>query len=269
MRIRLVAPALLAVAFGCSGSKPGGGGGDGGTAGTGTQAGAAGATGAGDAGTTGTGGRGGTGGTGGTGGSGGIAGSGGSGGTGGSGGIAGSGGSGGAGGTAGSGGIGTGGSVGAGGASGAAGTGWINLAAFPSCLRDLFAMCPREGACLSDPASGRTCFASGVRTGRTWGPSCAQNDGGRPSSLSTTETRKADGSLCYTKTSSCYCDAACEAGTSVWTNGAGEEVATETYTYSSRTISCSGTSDSTTRSCGGGCADPDYPVLDCSVGTCP
>jgi hypothetical protein len=172
--------------------------------------------------------------------------------------------------TGGAGTTGIGGIMGGAGTTGGGGTGWINVAAFPSCLRDLFAMCPREGACRSssDP-NGGTCFASGVRTIRTWGPGCGQNDGGRYA-MSTTETRKADGTLCYIKTSACDCGTACEAGTSVWTNADGQEVATETFSYSARTIRCSAGDDSKMQSCGLlACGDPDWPVLDCAAGTCP
>lgn len=148
-------------------------------------------------------------------------------------------------GAAGMGGAGTGGggagTGGAGTGGGGAGTGG---GAAPSCLRDLFAACATDGACVfqlgdAGASSRQVCYASGVKA-RTTGASCSST----PPDSSMTTVTKPDGSLCYTVETQLIYGHACEGGASTWKDAAGTVVATAAISSglgntSSVTVTCS------------------------------
>lgn len=169
-------------------------------------------------------------------------------------------------GTAGGGGTGTAG----GGGMGTAGGGGSSL--FPSCLRQLLAACPQEGACTVPQVTeaglvSYTCYASGVRVVATLSSFECTSDGGQKTS--TTEVRKPDGSVCYSMEERYDAAMACEGGTRTWRDDLGKEVAVESYGFQRWSISCSLTAETT------GCPQTCYndpgrqQASNCTVGTCP
>src|SRR5262245_47120198 len=94
----------------------------------------------------------------------------------------------------------------------------------PSCLANLFAACPIDGACVSHAVAGgasdRLCFASGARAEYTQIAVCPTQ-----TNESVTVT-KPDGTVCFTVAITI---AGCEVSSYTWTNAAEVVVATGTY----------------------------------------
>jgi hypothetical protein len=142
----------------------------------------------------------------------------------------------------------------------------------PDCLRALFAACPLDGACKHDTSEDpvvKECFASGVSVRIEQLTTCAPSKSDKRTS--TTEVRMADGTLCYTRTSSCLCGYACETGNNVWTDANGVVVGTSGYTWTSLSYTCG---DKVVASCVGSthCRDTirmaSAPST-CAQGSCP
>ena len=95
------------------------------------------------------------------------------------------------------------------------------VAPFPTCVRDLEALCPVEAVCQapSVDAGGfvRACASGGPGVG----PNCT--DSGTQAQIA---VYKADGSLCYTLGFEVLISHACEAATYTWTDSSGQIVAT-------------------------------------------
>jgi hypothetical protein len=141
-------------------------------------------------------------------------------------------------------------------------------AAVAACLADLFASCPRTGACHSardDDAGVRTeCFASGVTSTTEVQNELCQR--GRYVT-NTSEVRTAAGALCYTTVSEVDCTQAQEAGETTWKDRQGNIVATLRFTYGSQTLSCSESGE--TRTCKQPCSLTGQPSSGCELGSCP
>lgn len=144
----------------------------------------------------------------------------------------------------------------------------------PTCLTDLFAACPIDGACVShagDAGVGdRYCFASGARAERTNVSVCGAVS--QPNDDVVTVT-KADGTACFTVTTSWF---GCEVGTYTWTNAAGTVVAIGstqgggTGGIGGPSLECAGTGE--TISCQKGCGRTAllwFASGTCPVGDCP
>jgi len=147
----------------------------------------------------------------------------------------------------------------------------------PSCLRELFAQCPTEGACqsASTGADNFDCYASGVRVDST---NVELN-----CNVSTTGFRgvrvrvlKPDGALCYSFERGCDCGSACEVPHIWWYSAGGDLVAQRATDRANQSVYClekipDGFSVSETVPCGD---SNDHcglsPKLEgCSPGSCP
>jgi hypothetical protein len=146
----------------------------------------------------------------------------------------------------------------------------------PTCLVDLLAQCPTNGACVPCPADAGSpqdagvdgsapppdvCYQSGVRvsyTGR------APTYGGTDSSTLTAQVKKANGALCYTlKTFSWY------GGESVeytWTDAAGNMVVIGDYGNDAFTFQCAATAERVSEACAFGVCMSTMP--DFHTGLC-
>jgi len=150
------------------------------------------------------------------------------------------------------------------------GTSGGTLGQFPSCLQELFATCPRDGTCIV--GNGSICYSSGVRTVNTSAPlGCGQQSDSGSYTMTTAEVHKPDGTLCYTEVMMTDCTSNGEAGVVTWTNASGNEVASASFGYSSWTIHCSATGDSTSKSCGTSACDLPWEsaLPACTTGSCP
>jgi hypothetical protein len=140
-------------------------------------------------------------------------------------------------------------------------------------LADLVAACGTEGSCqYQNGGDGlRVCYAGGARqTTSTNGGNC--NVDTLATIVTTTEVRKPDGTLCYTRESRCFCGSACESSTTTWRNADGNIVAHGTWNWTEAVVTCEGTSETcrgATRTSGP--ADPCVPSSggNCTLGTCP
>ncbi len=161
---------------------------------------------------------------------------------------------------------------GAGGSVGGAGAGAGNLGGsaglpvrMPDCLVELYALCPASGACLQERGTESTtyCYESGTK-GEVFWPVC---DG-----TFTDTYYKADGSVCFTLTTSLPLTLGCENYARTWKDADGVTVATGSYysvSLGEGRVQCSDGGDSTicpgsNRMCGW-TSDPDA----CIAGTCP
>jgi hypothetical protein len=173
----------------------------------------------------------------------------------------------------GAGGLAGGNTIDAGGGSGGKSYGPLQL---PTCLVDLLAQCPTNGACVPCPADAGSpqdsgvdgsapppdvCYPSGVRvsyTGR------APTYGGTDSSTLTAQVKKANGALCYTlETFSWY------GGESVeytWKDVASNTVVTADYGNDAFTFQCAATTESASEACAFGDCLP--PTPDFHAGVC-
>jgi len=154
----------------------------------------------------------------------------------------------------------------------------------PTCLESLVAACPLEGTCSfarnEAGAAGRFCFASGRTLARLQVTACAA-DAGVESATTVETVRNADGSVCYTRESSCNCLMACEFATATWRNAAGEAVAAEDFTSNGyHNVACAGASttrvDCSQQNAPAGCdswpslpGGPDSATASCTEGSCP
>ena len=192
-------------------------------------------------------------GRGGSGGSGGHAGHGGAGGT---------GGRGGAGGSVGSGG---GGSVGSGGLSG--NDGGTPADTIPCCIADLYARCPRQGACQESSgdtgSASRQCYASGVTALVKPAQPFQCNSTPTVDYSQVNEIYDSNGSLCYSIETACYCGQACETFWTIWRNAAGEVVASQPRGGAASCLAVGDASAST-----GTCTNPESRQA-CTAGLCP
>src|SRR5262245_18631145 len=106
-------------------------------------------------------------------------------------------------------------------AGGMGGSGGNAIPTPPSCLAQLFAVCPIDGACVSHAGDAgvpdRYCFASGTRAEYTQKSSCQ----GQPTDVMT--VTKPDGTLSFTVTTNWL---GCEVGNYTWRNAAEIVVAT-------------------------------------------
>ena len=153
----------------------------------------------------------------------------------------------------------------------------------PTCLQTLVAACPLEATCSFSRndagAAGRVCFASGRTLERVRVTTCAAD-----SSVETATTvdtvRNADGSVCYSRESTCNCHMACEFSAVTWKNAAGEAVAAEELTSNGfRSVACAGGAtsnvDCSQQNAPAGCyswpslpAGPDSATASCAEGSC-
>jgi hypothetical protein len=157
----------------------------------------------------------------------------------------------------------------------------------PACLETLVAGCALQPACsFSRNAAGaadRFCFASGLVLERAQITAC----GGDPTSgtATTVETiRNTDGSICYTRESSCSCNMACAHSNLTWRNAAAEVVAVEEVGGGTHSITCAGAGadagagagrvacdENTMRDCAAWPRIPAGPTAadSCTEGSCP
>jgi hypothetical protein len=171
--------------------------------------------------------------------------------------------------------LGSGGSSGGGGgqgggdAAGAAGS--VSIAAWPSCVADMFAACPlSDSECTHarDDGAGvdNYCFTSGSRVSIRKSVDC-----GSCGCPMVTEVRKADGSLCYTKTTGGDTAKACQYRKDTWQSPSGEIIAFFTR-YSDMLgsgFTCTGTG--VPPECNSYCYLPleAFTPASCSEGACP
>lgn len=133
----------------------------------------------------------------------------------------------------------------------------------PDCVADLHALCPASGACSKEegPDSATYCYESGTK-GEVFQPVCGET---------ITDTfYKADGSACFTRTTSLPLTLGCENYLMTWKDSDGATVATGSwYTVmnsGSSHVECSDGGEETL--CPGFCNWPSQPST-CSAGTCP
>jgi hypothetical protein len=109
----------------------------------------------------------------------------------------------------------------------------------PSCLSDLFADCPIDGACRWDTKDGGPaqpiCFASGTRAVYTPGQICTN------SIRSQADVAKPDGSPCFKLV--IQDGSLCESQMYTWTDAAGNVVATAYDSLSGFTVRCATTDE--------------------------
>jgi hypothetical protein len=164
---------------------------------------------------------------------------------------------------------GTGGGGGAGGAGGLGfgGAGGAIVADPPSCLRTLFAACPKAGSCTyayTDGGQiGRFCYASGTRSEITSFGSCGAN---APPTIE--QVTKPDGSLCYTVETRVGQNPFCEGLTSSYRDAAGQVVATVNGAIGSTTVTCAASNQMFTCARNSQCSS-DVSSEACQLGDCP
>ena len=152
----------------------------------------------------------------------------------------------------------------------------------PDCVRNLLAACPLEGACqgwVNDAGAPgapvqKLCYASGVRVTVTEVPSTSSCPG---TPKQTVEVRKADGTLCYSRTHEII--SFCEGEQYLWRDAAGNVVAigdigspgglgpkaySITCTASSESVSCQPPNPAS-----GPCLSFPPALEGCSAGDCP
>jgi hypothetical protein len=140
--------------------------------------------------------------------------------------------------------------------------------AVAACLAELWSACPQTGACHSsnsdDAGVSIECYASGVTSA-----TAVQNEQCKSGRFATytSEVRSADGTLCYTAVGKLDCTMAEESGATTWTDRNGNTVAVVSFTFSTRTLSCSKSGEKQT--CKQPCSVPAQPSTSCERGTCP
>jgi hypothetical protein len=158
------------------------------------------------------------------------------------------------------------GSGGAGGTGGVGGAG--GMSSVPSCLRDLIAACPADGACRSNATDGGPatlyCYAGGVQGHVTMTGSCVGDF------HLVLQVRRPDGSPCYT-----YEDARgymCESDSITWIDPSGTIVATASDTVTGTTVRCAASGE--TLNCASSVSNPCtfgpiFANVNCDPGACP